>query len=183
MQILLFVCLSSAMPKPFPGFFAKSPIYLHKKNACKGRRHRTPSVPFGPIRPGAALAGFGRGPTLLAAARFALEQMGPKWALRSGKGQICGRCAKEKGGIPAVVYLPAMTMQLPQYAPFRAMGSHAAAPNGAAFILRVTGVVFSGASRKGNMASAQGCPNCPTPASAPRSHPQWYRPAAAARSP
>lgn len=29
-------------------------------------------------------------------------------------GQIYGRCAKEKGGIPAVVCLPMMTMQLPK---------------------------------------------------------------------
>ena len=105
------------------------------------------------------LAGLGRGPALPAAARLAPEQMGLKWTLRPGRGQICGRCAKEEEGIPAVVFLPTMTMQLPQYAPSRAMVSYATAPNGDAFILRFTGAVFSEVSPKGNMASAQAHPN------------------------
>ena len=37
------------------------------------------------------------------------------------KRQMCGGDAKEAGGIPAVVFLPTMPMQLPQYAFLMAM--------------------------------------------------------------
>ena len=91
------------------------------------RNHRAIAAPFAPALGWPALEGE---PLRLRPSCFAPKPMGRNWTLRPGRGQICGRCAKEKGGIPAVVFLPTMTMQLLKSAPFRAMVSYATAPKG-----------------------------------------------------
>ncbi len=67
------------------------------------------------IRPGTVLAGLGRGHVAKAGLLCARTNTAELDAMPL-KRQMCGGDAKEAGGILAVVFLPTMPMQLPQYA-------------------------------------------------------------------
>ena len=79
-----------------------------------------------PICPGTVLAGLGRRHPAKAGLPCTRTNTAELDAAPL-KRQMCDGDAKEAGGIPAVVFLPTMPMQLPQYALLMAMFSWATA--------------------------------------------------------
>ena len=73
-------------------------------------KHRSSS----PVCPGTVLASLGRGHVAKAGLPCARTNTSELDAMPL-KRQMCGGDAKEAGGILAVVFLPTMPMQLPQY--------------------------------------------------------------------